>query len=174
MIYLASPYTHPDPAVVGRIFLVALGVGVVFLVATVLRRKARLAIDTNFGTLRLKSRTRDFEVPFARIDSWLLRMVVRQAPDKDDADAGPKLAPLLAVKNTNGEEMPIHVFGTGDKAEPIARKAAQGFASLTKKPFAGMLEAEDLPEPPDGMDIKAAFAYMREIAKRVRRYADLT
>lgn len=167
-------FGDPDPAVVGRTFLVALGVGSVFLVATVLRRKARLTIDTNFGALRLKSRKRDFEVPFARIDSWLLRMVVRQAPDKDDADAGPKLAPLLAVKNTNGEEMPIHVFGTGDKAERIARKTAEGFASLTKKPFAGMLESEPLPEPPDRMDIKAAFDYVREITKRVRRYSDLT
>ena len=167
-------FDEPDPAVVGRTFLVALGVGGVFLVAAVLRQRARLTVDTNFGTLRLKSRKRDLEVPFARIDSWLLRMVVRQAPDKDDRNAGPKLAPLLAVKATSGEEMPIHVFGTGDKAERIARKAAEGFASLTKKPFAGMLEAEDLPEPPDRMDIKAVFDYMREITKRVRRYADLT
>ena len=165
-------FDDPDPTVIARTFAVAAGVGVLTMLGSLFRRKARFEIDETLASLHVESSKREFTVSFAEIDHWLLRMVTRATSTIQDSDGKESMrAPLLAVMTTDGTERPIHVFGSSDQQRLIAEKVALEFAKFTGKPFAGMKTGQGpaAPEP----SISGALSFIRARTKAARKYSDL-
>jgi len=170
--FFFAGFSEPDPAVIGIAILIAAGVGILAMTVSLRRRRAHFEIDDLAGTLHLKSSKREFTVDFTEIDHWFLKMVIRSVSTYKDSDSEDmQTAPLLALMTTAGEEMPVHVFGSSAEQRRIAKKVAREFARLTGKPFAGIRDGQELPEPPTTPS--GVFSWMRARNKAAREYADL-
>ncbi|MDP6543005.1 MAG: DUF3592 domain-containing protein [Phycisphaerae bacterium] len=158
--------------VIGRVFAIAAGVGVVSLLTSLFRRKTQFEIDENLASLHLKSSKREFTVSFAEIDHWFLRMVTRSTTTiKDSGGKNTRRAPLLALMTTDGTERPIHVFGTSDEQGLIAEKVAMEFAKFTAKPFEGMKTGKG--PPATKPTVSGVFSAIRAQTKSAKQYSDL-
>jgi len=172
--YLAivGDFENMPPSLIGRVFAVAAAIGVISMLVSLFRSKARFQIDENLASLHVKSSKRDFTVGFAEIDHWFLRTVTRATSTIQDSDGKEnQRAPLLALMTTDGTERPIHVFGSSDEQKLIAKKVALEFAKFTGKPFAGMKSGQgpSAPEP----NISGVLSFMRARNKAARQYSDL-
>jgi len=160
------------PSAIGRVFAAAAAIGVISMLVSLFRRKARFEIDENSSSLHLKSSKREFRVRFAEIDHWFLRMATRSTSTiKDSGGKGSNRAPLLALTTTDGTERPIHVFGSSDQQAMIAEKVAMEFAEFTGKPFTGMKTGKGPPAPEP--TVSGAFSFVRARAKAAKQYSDL-
>ena len=171
-VVISGDLENMPPSAIGRVFAVAAAIGVISMLVSLFRRKARFEIDENSSSLHLKSSKREFRVRFAEIDHWFLRTVIRANSTIKDSDGKEsKRAPLLALMTTDGTERPIHVFGSRNEQRLIAEKVALEFAKFTGKPFAGMKSGQgpSAPEP----TISGAFSFIRARAKAARQYSDL-
>ena len=117
---------------------VALGVGIVFAFITIiLQAKSQgsiFTVDTASGYMSLDAQNTMWELPFNGIDQWYIRKINTNT----SVNHKPVIAYLLAAKDKNDIEHPVHLFysNTGNSA---AKRAAVGtlkmMADATKKPM---------------------------------------
>jgi len=172
--YLAivGDFENMPPSVIGRVFATAAAIGIISMLVSLFRSKARFQIDENLAALHLKSSKREFQVRFAEIDHWFLRIVLRaNSTIKDSGGKDTKRAPLLALMTTDGTERPIHVFGSSDEQGLIAEKVALEFAEFTGKPFSGVKTDKGPPAPEP--TVSGAISFIRARAKAAKQYSDL-
>ena len=165
-------FGDPDATIVRNAFFIAGGVGVLAAIGWLVlpAAKATLFLDPGLGSLSLTSAKRNVQLSFDRIESWGIRQV--QTPLTKNRTRTVLLAPLLLIRTVDGEEVPIHLFGSSSEGPELARKVGEGFAALTNRPF-----AEPEPEAPEPLklstDLCESMAVAREILKNYKELADL-
>ena len=161
---------HPSAILVAFLvaFLTGAGSAVGSLRAT--RRKARFALDPASQRVHLTSPLREVTVPFAEIAGWNVKQIFNPRNVKQEGQS--PFVPLLTLRTTAGQEVPIHVFGADAAAPAIAAKVAEVFAAWTHQPVAE--------EPPPGGDDPVAvlsasrlLAAAREVQTAARQLRDL-
>ncbi len=162
-----------DARLVGAIFAVAAGMGVLAAALALVRRpsKARLHVDPVLGRLSLTSRQRDVQLTLAQVGSWTVGQIPN--PHRVKSEDESPYAPLLAVCTTAGQVLPIHVFNASEDGQAIAQKAAEGFAELTGKPVTAEAPADAAPDEAGGGPT-GPLDSLCAAARQGKEYADLT
>jgi hypothetical protein len=132
---LAFLFGGPEEAsgrTVAAVLITAAGAGVAAAIATAAKGgRAVVRLDPPTGWLGVTSPVRQTEVRLTDVDRWALRTVPN--PSRTRSENTPSQVPLLVAVTRGGEEVPVHVFASGDRA--VAGRAARGLAELTGRPF---------------------------------------
>ena len=88
-------------------------------------------------------------------------------------EGAPPVVAMVVVETTSGEEVPVHVFGSGDEETDVARKTAHAFSHWTGKPVTDIPVEPAPPGLPPARGFKDALAANRRAAAETRTYRDL-
>jgi len=136
------------------------------------RRKATLTLDTQLRQLRLESPVRSQIIPLDRIDRWVVRSIPWLARARSQTTA--LQGHVLAVRTSDQQEVPVHVFGPEGEGDVVAEVASALLGRLTGKPSEGPQESSgpelSLPEP----SLSGAIDLARQSWRQLREYRDLT
>lgn len=172
--FLFDGFDDPDPGKIFSAILIAAGVGVLAGVAAFGKKSgnARLHIDASLGRLELTSPRRRVELQLDDVECWTLRPIPNPHKVKSNTDLA--TAPLLAVRTTAGDQVPVHVFRANKAAATVALKSVRILAALTGKNF-NVLDAET-PQETQEMPRSPAdvIAHVRRAYQQSKEYADLT
>jgi len=161
-------FGNPSPSHVKWAFITAAAVGCIALLVALFKRKgkSRLLIDKSARRVSFFARGGETRLAFKDIDRWTLQVI--RDPRGSSTNKQPNVCPLLAVRTTAGEDVPIRVFPTSDDMVPVSSRVGDLLAELTGRPVEKLQPDEgkqpDMPQSP-----QEAF---QEIGRQISRYRE--
>ena len=127
-------FGSPSPSHVLWAIIIAAAVGCAAFIVALLKRakKSRLLIDRTARRVSFFTRSGETRLDFKDIDRWTLQVI--RDPRGSSTNKRPNVCPLLAVRTTAGEQVPIHVFPVSDRMIPISSRMAICLPSLPAGP----------------------------------------
>jgi hypothetical protein len=168
---LLDGFKGPKPQAVAGAVLVAAIVGVVAAVWSVrrTRQKARLTIDTAYRRILLTRPQQTVEIPFRDIAGWIVTEM--DNPRMVKQDGAPPRVPVLSIRKTTNEDVPVHIFEANADAPVIAAKAAEILSALSdRKPVLQELA----PGETATFSVADALAAVKKAAAKAKELRDLT
>ena len=160
-----------EPRIALYAMAIAGGVGLLALVYALLKRtrKANLFVDSQLRKFSLTGPNRDVNLRFDDIAGWTVR-TIRDPMGKSVNDV-PCTRPLLLLTATDGQEHPVHVFGTHDAAPSVAWKVGEALAEITGAEFIG--DDEGLWDEEESSEVPASISgAFRAVVAQTRRFKE--
>jgi hypothetical protein len=166
-------FSHPRLPVVGAALAVAVAVGLASAVYVIRRtaRKLRVEIDHVYRRIVLVRQGRTEEYPFRDVAGWVVTRI--ENPRFAKAEGAPPRVPVLSIRKTTDEDIPVHVFEATEQAPVIAAKCAEILARLTdNKPVLATLDPSD--DAPVAPTVAAVLDALKKARAKAREMKDLT
>jgi len=128
------------------------GVGLLAGATVLLRRRARLHVDSQLKRLTLAGGKSDADLTFDRIARWRLTRSKHAATWQIGRKTTIIYAPLLSIETAEGQTVDVHRFWPSEPAWLVAAKAGEALARMTGKDFQSTESPAARPERPGSDD----------------------